>query len=1632
MPFQWKKKESPSELPVQNSESTEPGMWKNKDNSNEMWKQKEDPTESEKSESGMQENMSEANTESRTVWQWKKKDTSNDAVVSNSDSVETEVTGEVPPQLQPSLDTQSWKPKVSTLPGLGSEDESKQVDGRKPPPPPPLPSPPPPAPLEDDGDADLPQRVGLDALEADARGRLKESLSKATLNEMNPKVLTRLGSHEPALQHQVLNRFFSDNMLAGTIKNPTGWLVSVMKHVLPLRPHPEQLQGKGKGKGYKGEEKEQNDQEEEQDANEENQNSWWQRKNARGSSHSKDSTEEALAPKVACVLQIAAKILKKSGNNNTMVAATFGTLLYKQHGQAREWVSGMGGMSNFCKATNGILVFQTSEVAGRDELILKKPNKVPQDAQDGATWDEGWDEGWDATGVTGWDKDQSWDDWDSKKDKETTTKESWQKTSSKLSPKLAVVVEAAIELLKKTKHNTTVAARFGPMLYRHCSTAKEVVYEVGGISKLCERSNGVLVFRTGDVMGRDEIQLGQEENNDWDEEWDDDWDGWDEDEYEEEWNNSKNNKHAKEWSNKDSSKSSQVVEVTRAAVDLLKRNNKTRMVAATFGELLYKERYDFRSIINGCGGMAHFCDATGGALKFVFRTGDVMGRDEIQLAEQNDDDDWEEDEWEDDWDDGWDEDEYQEQWNDSKNKNAKECSKKDSWKSSQVAEVTQAAVDLLQKHSKTRMVAATFGELLYKQRADFRSIVNGCGGMGHFCEGTGGALKFVKGEVAGRDEICIDNVPDSSWKENSKERKEEAWTKDEHWEQNWEKKQDSKDSWKDYSTNDSWKDWKSSQDNSWKDNSTWKDNSWKDYDDENSTDKFKIYPDQIKVKKKSPEVTLLLQNLNVTDKRLRSCFDDKLRRLLLQKAKDSHPDANEYFFNVDLSNNDLGPDGVHVLVSFLRQLQSSSLFLAKLKVYKNRLGDEGAKHLAKYIYEQPSPLHEIHLSHNGIGATGATSLALAVMHNRHSVYPFRRGDKTEYLPCWCRLESNNVKAPTNLVEALKRIENARLVKTTRSMKEWGPTWTPSEYQGMNDFPQIVLHLFDEQGGKGKGFEKGHIDYDDLVQQEKCDLMNEKYEKYESSGTEDAWKKYADKKESKEAYLKSEKEVAASEGDTSRNWSKAAQPCEEPDASLKDTSIATKGATNKTSNDTSKKNESKPGKKDQQERVNSSRKNKDQKKQEQLKAKEQALHDMEAASHECKLAIQFVDQFSSYLGDGRFNLWTSHLLKSQVPAQKAMKLHNMMRRLMFASFFSATKEQEDNGLYTHYSEYQAPESTSQHGSVPDDPEYLKKMLAERLAASISMQKELASRQSLSNLSASAPDFNPTADPGDAFEGMHQQMHDWSMPSMPGMPNWQALAATGQFPLNASGAAASGSAQMPVMPSKNWWTTGASQGPPLQLCSEMPVGPFAGLPRLMQHQMLWPGISMSSINPKSETPTTPSAPAKPEMNLRAPGSQKTMPKAHGMQGQIEKGQHKSQMSDQSLQDRGKGKSGMKSKDGDQHATIQHVGMQNNPGDAKDKGKRKVKANLPTPTVVSPIIVRTSFAPKASAPTAAPVPTPAASAPPADKSACNKIKTGSNKIKHVVATTPSPASADPPAPVKTESPAMQQKTNKMNKIA
>ena len=166
--------------------------------------------------------------------------------------------------------------------------------------------------------------------------------------------------------------------------------------------------------------------------------------------------------------------------------------------------------------------------------------------------------------------------------------------------------------------------------------------------------------------------------------------------------------------------------------------------------------------------------------------------------------------------------------------------------------------------------------------------------------------------------------------------------------------------------------------------------------------------------------SLFSQDLMPSTKQLfgagRHLDDDGVRDFLAQRKE-------RCYTVIDFSNNEIGARGCQFIAEFALECEG----LEVLKLFKNQLGDEGAFALAPVLEvlsclwlanlrlprsecfpRKVHALKEIHLSHNDIGAAGATSLLTAVQRTL--------ADRTGS-PLFLRLEHNAISAPSKVVSA---------------------------------------------------------------------------------------------------------------------------------------------------------------------------------------------------------------------------------------------------------------------------------------------------------------------------------------------------------------------------------------------------------------------------------------------------------------------------------------------------------------------------------------------------------------------------------------------------------------------------------------
>jgi hypothetical protein len=127
------------------------------------------------------------------------------------------------------------------------------------------------------------------------------------------------------------------------------------------------------------------------------------------------------------------------------------------------------------------------------------------------------------------------------------------------------------------------------------------------------------------------------------------------------------------------------------------------------------------------------------------------------------------------------------------------------------------------------------------------------------------------------------------------------------------------------------------------------------------------------------------------------------------REKGLQPDASAGLpvLHIQAAQNEIGDVGAGALVDALLQLKRENVAaVRRVFLFRNRIGDEGARRIAELIRESSSAdataewLTEVHLSHNEITAAGAHALFAAA-----SSYP--RGAA----PLWLRLEYNLIQIP---------------------------------------------------------------------------------------------------------------------------------------------------------------------------------------------------------------------------------------------------------------------------------------------------------------------------------------------------------------------------------------------------------------------------------------------------------------------------------------------------------------------------------------------------------------------------------------------------------------------------------------------
>lgn len=170
---------------------------------------------------------------------------------------------------------------------------------------------------------------------------------------------------------------------------------------------------------------------------------------------------------------------------------------------------------------------------------------------------------------------------------------------------------------------------------------------------------------------------------------------------------------------------------------------------------------------------------------------------------------------------------------------------------------------------------------------------------------------------------------------------------------------------------------------------------------------------------------------------------------LLGGATKAEPPA-EVLANVELAENAIGSPG---LVAVLDALEKHHVSCKCLKLYKNKIGDEGGVRLARMVANQTSVVEELHLSHNVL--TQRSLVALCMAMGKNDGYPLL-GRSRLYIPCWLRLEYNSIARPLEAVDILRR-EGEVPICLAENRDECGPWRCSCAGRTQRGIPKV--HLF---------------------------------------------------------------------------------------------------------------------------------------------------------------------------------------------------------------------------------------------------------------------------------------------------------------------------------------------------------------------------------------------------------------------------------------------------------------------------------------------------------------------------------------------------------------------------------------------
>lgn len=154
-----------------------------------------------------------------------------------------------------------------------------------------------------------------------------------------------------------------------------------------------------------------------------------------------------------------------------------------------------------------------------------------------------------------------------------------------------------------------------------------------------------------------------------------------------------------------------------------------------------------------------------------------------------------------------------------------------------------------------------------------------------------------------------------------------------------------------------------------------------------------------------------------------------LDELLPEPAADD--DGESCWAQVELAENAIGDKG---LIAVLDSLERKRVSCKCIKLYRNRICDDGGLRLARAVSRQVSAVEEIHLSHNMF--TARTLVALCMALAKHDGYPMV-GRNRLYIPCWVRMEYNQIARPNDVLDMLRR-DAPMIICTADNREDCGP------------------------------------------------------------------------------------------------------------------------------------------------------------------------------------------------------------------------------------------------------------------------------------------------------------------------------------------------------------------------------------------------------------------------------------------------------------------------------------------------------------------------------------------------------------------------------------------------------------------